>query len=569
MDTNRLERLGFRPIEKDLRRVTETGSMDELLRLAAELKRQSACSAFFEAGVEPDEKDTRAYIVCLSQGGLGMPERDYYLENRFAKERVAYVEHITRMLNLAGEKPLAAAAQAKLTLEMETLLATASKSSTDLRDPVANYHKDSVSEATKRYPFLQITTFLSTIGAAKANHLVVRQPEFFAALDGLVKDRRLDDWKVYVRWHVLRTAAPYLNRAAEDEAFAFNGKILSGQLDQEPRWQRSGRVLDRALGEDLGKIYVQKYFPPEARRRMNELVGDLRAVFRQRLLKVDWMSEATRAKAVAKIDRLVQKIGYPDKFRDYSAVEIRRIDYLGNVRRAALFDFQRRVARLDRPVDRTEWDVTPPTVDAYYNPPLNEIIFPAGILQPPFFDLQADDAVNYGAIGMVIGHEITHGFDDQGRQYDEDGNLKDWWTDKDAKEFEARAQRLVDQYGNYEALPQLKVNGKLTLGENIADLGGVTIAYDALQCALARDPSRRKPVDGFTPEQRFFLAVAQIWRCNVREEALRMRLMVDPHSPWQFRSIGPLVNLKEFYDAFNIKEGSPLWRATDARTKIW
>jgi putative endopeptidase len=328
-------------------------------------------------------------------------------------------------------------------------------------------------------------------------------------------------------------------------------------------------MIDGSIGEALGQLFCEKYYPDSAKARMSVLIEDLKGVLHDRLGKVPWMTEATRQKALEKFARFSQKIGHPDKYRDYSSVEIRRDDLLGNVRRAELFESKRELARIGQPVDKTEWHMTPQTVNAYFNPLENEIVFPAGILQPPFFDTEMDDAVNYGAIGVVIGHEMTHCYDDQGRKYDADGNLNNWWTDEDAKQFEARAQKLVDQYNAYEALPGLHVNGKLTLGENIADLGGVTIAYEALQRDLARDPSKRKTIDGFTPEQRFFISFSQIWRTNWREAELRRRITTDPHSPGQFRAIGPPSNVQDFFDAFNIKEGAPMWRAPDVRAVIW
>jgi len=345
--------------------------------------------------------------------------------------------------------------------------------------------------------------------------------------------------------------------------------VLRGQPAQEPRWQRSARIIDGSIGEALGQIFVEKYFPPAAKARMAELISNLQAVFHDRLKSVPWMTETTRAKALGKFDRFTRKIGYPDKFRDYSSIDIRPDDYLGNVQRAAIFEARRELARVGKPVDKTEWDMTPQTVNAYFNPSQNEIVFPAGILQPPFFDVDMDDAVNYGAIGVVIGHEITHGYDDEGRHYDADGNLNEWWTEPDAKAFEDRTQKVVDQYNGYEALPGLHVNGKLTLGENLADLGGTSIAIEALERDLAKTPSKRAMVDGFTPEQRFFLSLAQLWRVNWREAELRRRIVTDPHSPGQFRAIGPHVNMKEFYDAFGIHEGDPMWVTPEKRAKVW
>ncbi|MBU6399013.1 MAG: M13 family metallopeptidase [Verrucomicrobia bacterium] len=400
-------------------------------------------------------------------------------------------------------------------------------------------------------------------------YAIVGQPEFFSALDRLVGERPLSDWRVYLRWHVLHASAPFLPPAIEREDFAFFHRTLSGQQQPEPRWQRAATFIDSSIGEALGQLYVEKYFPPSARARMIELVANLKSVFRGRLEKVGWMTAATRAKALVKFDRFTQKIGYPDKFRDYSSVVIRPDDLLGNVRRAAAFETHRRLARVGQAVDRTEWHMTPPTVNAYFNPSQNEIVFPAGILQPPFFDVTMDDAVNYGAIGVVIGHEITHGYDDEGRKYDGEGNLHDWWTAADAEAFETRAQKVVDQYNAYEPLPGLHVNGRLTLGENIADLGGVSIALEALERILARDPARRRTIDGFTPEQRFFISFAQIWRTNIRPEEARRLVTVDPHSPGQFRAVGPLVNRQEFYDAFGIRSGAPMWRAPANRAEIW
>jgi putative endopeptidase len=570
MDTNRLEKLKFKPIEPDLSRVAGIGSLDELAKVLARLKlSQASGGAFFDANIEPDEKNTSVYVLTFSQGGLGLPEREYYLADNFSKEREAYVQFITDLEALSGVSKDKAASNAKLILEFETALAKASRAAADLRDPVANYNKFKVTEAVEKYPDLHLQTFLKESGRPDLQEVVIRQPDFFAALDKALKDRSLDDLKTYLHWSVLRAAAPYLNAAAEKEHFKLYGTILGGTPEQEPRWQRAGRTIDSEIGEALGKLFVEKYFPPDAKKRMNELVDNLRAVFKSRLEKVDWMTDATRQKALAKFARFTPKIGYPDKFRDYSSVKIRPDDFLGNVRRAGEFEQHREWARIGKPVDRSEWGMTPPTVNAYFNPPQNEIVFPAGILQPPFFDAEADDAVNYGAIGFVIGHEITHGFDDQGRQYDAEGNLSDWWTEADAKEFLKRAEGLEKQFNAYEPLPGMHINGKLTLGENIADLGGLSIAYEALERALAKDPAKRKMIDGFTPEQRFFLSAAQVWKANIREPMLKQSLTMNPHSPPQYRVLGPMSNLPEFYEAFQIKTNAPSYRPPAARVKIW
>lgn len=579
MDTNRIERLGFQPIASDLKRIDQVASTKELFALLADFH-DRGIGGIFGSGYGPDAKNSSIYAYHLRQGGLSLPDRDYYLKDSFAETRDKYREHVTKMFTLLGEKPDEAAAHAATVLELETALAKACRTRVELRDPDKNYNKFATAELITTNPMIPWTVYFTGSGlssapsAAEKNlvplpYEIVGQPEFFGAVDKLLGERPLSDWKVYLRWHLLHNSAPFLQRAVEEENFAFFGKVLSGQLEQEPRWKRSAKVIDGSIGEALGQLYVEKYFPPEAKARMNELVENLKAVFRDHLQKVDWMTETTRAKASAKFARFTQKIGCPDKFRDYSAVEIRRDDLLGNVRRAAAFETHREKVRLGKAVDKTEWHMTPETVNAYFNPLQNEIVFPAGILQPPFFDVTMDDAVNYGGIGAVIGHEITHGYDDQGRKYDADGNLNDWWTEADAKAFEARAQKVVDEYNAFEPLPDLHVNGKLTLGENLADLGGVTIAYDALQRALAEDPSKRKKIDGFTPEQRFFISFAQIWRTNIREAEQRRLITVDPHSPGQFRAVGPLLNLQLFYDAFGIKSGEPMLRPQDQRAKIW
>ncbi|HEY0454793.1 MAG TPA: M13 family metallopeptidase [Verrucomicrobiae bacterium] len=568
MDTNRLEKLKFAPIQRDLRRIDRLSSVKDLFTLIADFH-ERGISGFFGAGVSPDAKNSGFYAFHLSQGGLGLPDRDYYLKEAFAKQRADYLAHISRMLQMLNVKADDAENQAKLVLEIETALAKASRTRVELRDPQANYNKFTVANFAKTNATSAWLSYLDSSGLGQAKELIAGQPEFFSALDKMLTDRPISDWKTYLRWHLLNSTASFLHDAAEREHFAFYGTKLRGQPEPEPRWQRAAHVVDLNIGEALGEIFVKQHFPPAARVRMLELIGNIREVFQERLKKLDWMSQETREKALAKFDRFTQKVGHPEKFRDYSKIKLRRDDYLGNVQRASSFESRREIARVGKAVDKTEWHMTPQTVNAYFNPLQNEIVFPAGILQPPFFDVAMDDPINYGAIGVVIGHEITHGYDDKGRQYDAEGNLNDWWTKQDAKEFDARAQKVVDQYASYEAVPGLKVNGKLTLGENIADLGGTTIAYEALQRALAKDPSKRKAIDGFSPEQRFFLSLAQLWRTNWRDEELRRRITVDPHSPGQFRAIGPHVNLPEFYDAFQIKESAPMWRSPELRAKIW
>lgn len=568
MDTNRLEKLAFQPIQKDLDRVDALEGPEDAARLLADWH-QRGLSACFGIYVRPDAKKSDTYALHFSQGGLGLPDRDYYLAEGFAPQREEYQRHIAAFFRMLGENGSDAQALAGTVLSLETELAKASRTRTELRDREKNYHKKTRAELARLAPDIAWDAYFQAAGIAQVKEIIVGQPEFFEALNRLAVERDPADWITYLRWHLVRSTARSLHEAAFQESFRFYGTVLQGQPQPEPRWQRAARSIDATLGEALGELFVQRHFPAQARARMAELVGNIQVVFRDRLGKLDWMTPATREAALAKFSRFTTKIGHPETFRDYSAVEIRRDDFLGNLQRAEQAESRRDLGRVGKPVDRAEWHMTPQTVNAYFNPTQNEIVFPAGILQPPFFDLSADDAVNYGAIGSVIGHEITHGYDDQGRKYDANGNLRDWWTEADGKEFSARAERIVDQYAAYEPLPGAHVNGRLTLGENIADLGGTSIAFEALQRALAKDPAKRKTIDGFTPEQRFFLAFAQAWRVNTREAELRRRLVVDPHAPPQFRAFGPLVHQQAFIDAFGLQAGDPLWLAPDRRVHIW
>ena len=568
MDTNRIEKLGIKPIAADLQRIDGIKSTQDLFKLLGDFH-QRGISGVFAVGFGVDDKDSSTYAIELNQGGISLPDRDYYLKDSFADHLKLYRAHVQKMFELLGEKTTEAAARAATVTTIETELARASRSRVDLRDPNKNYHKFTGGELAAGMPAILWNLYFEARGITSPAYEIVGQPEFFAAVNQLVTARPLSDWQVYLRWHLVHRYASFLPVAFANESFNFYGKTLSDQPEQEPRWKRAAKVVDDCLGESLGQLYVEKYFPPAAKARMNELVENLKAVFHDRLQNVPWMTETTRAKALDKFTRFTQKIGCPDQFRDYSQLDIRRDDLLGNLRRAAEFESRRHIARLGKAVDRAEWHMTPETVNAYFNPQQNEIVFPAGILQPPFFDVAMDDAVNYGGIGVVIGHEITHGYDDQGRKYDADGNLHDWWSDADAKEFDTRAQLMVDEFNAFEALPGLPVNGKLTLGENLADLGGVNISYEALQRALAKNPATRKKIGGFTPEQRFFISFAQVWRTNIRAAEAQRLILVDPHSPGQFRAYGPLLNFPPFYDAFEIPAGSPMWRAPEQRVKVW
>ncbi|MGI0053747.1 MAG: M13 family metallopeptidase, partial [Thermoplasmata archaeon] len=513
--------------------------------------------ALFEAYSAPDKKESSRYVLYADQGGLSLPDREYYLAESFAETRTAYRAHLGRLFGRAGVPPEGTEGHAHAVLALETELARASRSRTELRDEEKNYHRRRPEELTSAHPTLSWAGYLAELRVPPLPYLIVGQPEFFDAVDRLLRERPLREWKIYLRWQLLRSTAPGLPAALEEEHFDFFHRKLLGQAEPEPRWKRAGLVVDSHLGEALGQLYVERHFPPEARQRMERLLDDLRSVFRDRLASLPWMTEATRKSALAKFERFTTKIGHPERFRDYSSIRIDAGDFLGNIFRTAEFETRRQVNRIGGPVDRAEWGMTPPTVNAYFSPTLNEIVFPAGILQPPFFDVEVDDAVNYGGIGAVIGHEITHGYDDQGRRYDAEGNLRDWWTEVDAREFESRALEVVKLYGSLEAAPGLFVNGELTLGENLADLGGLSLAYEALERRLARDPGARRRIDGFTPEQRFFLSWAQCWRLTIREPEMRRRLTIDPHAPGPIRAAIPALLHPAFRDAFPSEDPTP------------
>ncbi len=568
MDTAAINAAGLKPIETDLAQVAAIKTMDDLAKTLAALH-NSGVGGFFIVLVEPDEKNSAMNILGAGQGGLSLPSRDYYFEERFAPQRAAFLEHVAKMFTLAGDTPEAAAAGAKVVFEAEKGIAEKARTPVELRDPIKNYNKMPTTELAAKFPAFPFATYLAErgIGGPAAAEVDVGVPPFFEGLQAQLTSRPLADWKTYLRFKVLRAAAPYLSAPFEEESFHFNGTVLTGAPAMQPRWQRSAKVVDAQIGEALGQLYVAQYYPPEAEARMKEMIANITAVLRDRIQKLDWMTDATKKKALAKFDRFYAKIGHPEKWRDYSTVNIKRDNYYGNVRAAIEFETKRTLNQLGQPVDKAEWGMTPPTVNAYFDPTANNINFPAGILQPPFFDFSLDDAVNYGGIGAVIGHEITHGFDDQGRQYDGDGNLSDWWTEEDAAAFKARAQKLVDQFNALEILPGVHVNGELTLGENIADLGGISLAYEAFE--RSQQGKERKIIDGLTPEQRFFIAWSQVWRTNARESELKRLASVDPHAPGYFRSFATFQNLQEFYDAFGIKEGDPMWRKPELRAKIW
>jgi predicted metalloendopeptidase len=569
MDTARIEAVGATPLQKGFDHIAALEDRAELARLLAGLHSHGVDAAF-RFGPFPDLKNSRMMVGAFFQGGLGMPDRDYYLKDdaRTKGIREAYVAHVEKMLTLLGDKPEQAAAEAKTILNFETRLAKASKTRVELRDPKANYHMMTVKKLEATAPGVDWTRYFVGMGLKDLKRLDVGQPEFAQELGRMATTVPVADWQAYLRWHLLNEYAAHLSSPFEKEDFHFTQTVLAGVPQMRPRWQRVLETTDHVLGEALGQLYVAKAFPPEAKAKAEVLVRNVRAALHDRIEALDWMSLATKEQALHKLDAVMVKIGYPSKWRDYSKLTLGDDVYVENVIKAQAYLEHQELAKIGKPVDRTEWRMTPPTVNAYYNPTQNEIVFPAGILQPPFFDAKADDAVNYGAIGMVIGHELTHGFDDQGRQFDAEGNLRDWWTPKDAETYKQRAAEIAKQYDGYDALDGLHINGKLTLGENIADLGGLKIGYLALQKALKERPAPEK-LDGFTPDQRYFLSFAQLWRAKFRPEAQRVRLKIDPHSPPRFRVEGPLYNTPEFFQAFGVSPGEAGGKLNPKPVQIW
>src|SRR5947208_8019917 len=571
MDEKIIDAERIRPLEEELKRIDAIKNRADLLKAVAHLH-AIGVGAFFEFGSGQDEKDSTREIAQAAQGGLGLPDRDYYTktDEDSKKKRAAYVEHVTKMLTLLGELASKATGDAKKIMAFETSLAKASRTRVELRDPQKNYNKMTKADLQKLTPDWNWADYFEAINLAEPGDINVGQPEFFKAANAAFTNASIDDWKTYLRWHLINAAGEDLSDDFVNEDFTFKEGVLRGTKEIKPRWKRVVSSTDEALGDALGKLYVADYFPPEAKARALEMINNLKAALADRIKTLDWMDEPTKQEALKKLAAMNVKIGYPDKWRDYSLLKIDRGPYVLNTMRAANFEVNRELKKIGKPVDRTEWGMTPPTVNAYYNSNMNEIVFPAGILQPPFFDPKADDPVNYGGMGAVIGHEMTHGFDDQGRQFDEVGNLRDWWSKQSAEEYDRRRKAVVDQYSEYQPLPGKHINGELTQGENIADIGGIKLAYAALQKALDKNPqAREQKIDGFTPEQRFFLGWAQVWRANQREDDLQLRLNTDPHSPTHYRCNGPISNLPEFARAFNLPDNCPMMRPADKRVNIW
>lgn len=566
MDTKTRRAKGLSPIRKVLDRVHALKSWRDVPSAIAHLERIGT-GGIWNIGIDQDMKNSERYILYLGQGGLGMPDRDYYLKDDAESRRVraAYEKHLVRLLSLAGRGGKASQ-EAAVVLEIETALAKVSMKKEDVRDVDKTYHKKSLSRLEALTPGIDWKEYFRILGA-KPKSVVVMQPEFFAAVARLLKTHPIESWRTYLFTSVVASFASFLTPETEKEMFRFYGTTLTGTKHMKPLWRRILRVVNGGLGELMGALYVKEYFPKEAKRKVAAIVADLFRAYSARIKNLDWMSAATKQKAIRKLHQMNRKLGYPDKWKTYRGLSILPDDYVGNAMRIHEYEHRRAMRRLKKKVDHKEWFMSPQTVNAYCSFGLNDIVFPAAILQHPFFDVSADDAFNYGAIGSVIGHEITHGFDDQGCKFDGHGNRKTWWTKSDSARFKAKAKRLVTEFNGYKVSDDMHVNGQLTLGENIADLGGISIAFDAYQLRLA--DTKRENTDGYTPEQRFFLGYAATERENERPEFRKTQVMTDPHSPSRFRVNGPLSNLPEFYEAFGVKKGDRLYREPKDRAKIW
>ena len=568
MDSVKLNNDGAAPIKAELDRLAAIKDKKELYPVMAEMQSRGM-TPFFAVYVSADDMNSSMNIVQTYQSGLGMGERAYYLEqdDNTKSIRTKYGEHIVKMFRLTGfDESAATKAQAAI-MSIETRLAKAARSRVELRNPHANYNKVTVEALKKDFSPFEWETFLSAMKLDNLQELNIGQPDGIKETCKIIQSEPLANLITYLQWKVISASASYLSDELAEEKFDFYGKTMSGKQEQQPRWKRAVSIVDASLGEAVGQMYVEKYFPAAAKERMITLVKNLQVSLGERIKALDWMSDETKTKAAEKLTTFHVKIGYPDEWKDYSSLEIKNDSYWANVNRADVFEFYKMIAKAGKPVDKNEWFMTPQTVNAYYNPTTNEICFPAGILQYPFFDMDADDAFNYGAIGVVIGHEMTHGFDDQGRQYDKDGNLKDWWTEEDAKNFEARADVMASFFDNIEVAPGVHANGRFTLGENIADYGGLQVAFHAFETATANAPLEDKL--GFTPQQRFFLSYANVWAGNIRPEEILRRTKDDPHSLGQWRVDGALPHIAAWYEAFNITENDPMFVPVANRVHIW
>ncbi len=568
MDEAKIEAEGIKPLAPAFDRIAKVKDVATLQDAIAHFH-SMGLHVVFNSDSTQDFKNSAEVTFEIYQGGLGLPDRDYYTktDEKSVATRDAYVKHVAKMFELLGDDSAKAAAEAKTVLAIETKLAEASMTKVDMRDPEKIYHRMTVAQVKELAPGYDWQAYMQKLGVTQKTDVNVATPEFFKAVNTMLTGVPIADWQTYIRWHLINNTAPALSAAFVDEDFNFKGKVLQGSKENLPRWKRCSAGTDRVMGEALGEVWVKKAFPPAAKARALDMVRNLEAALKSDLTTLSWMSDETRKQAIKKLDAFLNKIGYPDKWRDYSSLEIDRGPYVLNRARAAAFEKRRDLKKIGQPVDRMEWGMSPPTVNAYYNPQINEIVFPAGILQPPFFDAEADDAYNYGGMGSVIGHEMTHGFDDTGAQFDATGNFSNWWTENDLKEFKARAECIVNQFNGFEVEKGLNQNGKLVVGESIADLGGLVVAYAAFQKAIEGKP--RKVIDGFTPEQRFFLGYARGWATNMRPELARMLTNVDPHPLAKFRVNGPLSNMPQFAAAFTCKAGDAMVRAEKDRCQIW
>ena len=569
MDEAAIEAAGLAPVQPELDRIDALASNADIPAYIGDAygRGQGMLFGFYAMA---DYNDSTTNIAYASQGGLSLPERAYYLEDRedYKAARAAFVEHVAALMQLAGSDEETAKAQAQDVLAFETRLAQASLGRLELRDPANRYNPVSLADADASTPNFSWTQFFTALDVDAPQTFSLPMPGFFKEMDAMLADVPLETWKTWLRFRTIDEASPYLSNAFAERNFEFYGKTLRGQKEMQERWKRVLGALNGSMGEGFGQLYVEQAFPPESKAKMEELVGNLMASLKTRLENLEWMSEDTKAKAIEKWSSFTPKVGYPDKWRDWSGLEVSDESYAGNLLAASAFNYRYMLDKIGKPVDRSEWGMSPQTVNAYYRATANEIVFPAAILQPPFFDVNADDALNYGGIGAVIGHEMLHGFDDQGSKFDAHGNMANWWTDQDREKFEAATAKLADQYSGYEALPGLFVNGKLGLGENIADLGGVTVAHDALQRAQGEgftDPM----IDGYSQDQRFFMNWATVWRIAFTEAQLKQQITVGPHSPGMFRAIGAPSNLPAFAEAFECKEGDKMVRSGEDRVVIW
>ncbi|QNR83042.1 M13 family metallopeptidase [Pedobacter riviphilus] len=568
MDSVTIEKLGYTPIKADLEKIKQIKNIQGVLDQVAYMRTNGLGGGMFGLGVGQDRKNVNKYMVNIGQGGTTLPDRDYYLKDdtRSVKIREAYNTYMVTLFTLTGSTPEEAKQKAATVYKIEKAFAEAQMSRLEMRDPYATYNKLTIAELNKKTPDIDWTTYLPKFKIKNQDTVLVSSPKFMASLDGMLKSVPVSDWQTYLEWNILKGSASSLSSPFVKASFAFT-QAQTGQKVQTPRWQRMSSLTDGTIGELLGQLYVAKYFKPEAKERMNQMIVNLRKAFEIRINGLEWMSPETKQKALAKLHAFTPKVGYPEKWKNYDGLVINKNTYFQNLRNASVWGYNEMVDQLGKPVDRKRFGMTPPTVNAYYSPTLNEIVFPAGILQFPFFDPNADDAVNYGGIGAVIGHEMSHGFDDSGSQYDAAGNLKNWWTAEDKAKFDAKTKALGEQFDGYTVLDTVHVIGKLTMGENIGDLGGLNAAYTAFK--MTKQGQSNEKIDGFTPDQRFFLAWAQVWRGNILPESAAQLIKTDPHSPGPYRTIGAPVNMDAWYNAFDVKPGDKLYKKPEDRIRMW